>query len=141
MTVKIPVLAALALMGCSQQVSVDSVCGKPSKVWIPAEKHEEALNLDPVVHSVKITHANQLIVNGWPMTNAQLAAFVKKENQPLSVPTIEFDFDAHSDCKMVQEARATIEKSGICSDRNCITGNDDEVPPPPAGSLDELLGE
>jgi hypothetical protein len=139
MTARIPVLISLALMGCSQQASIDPVCGKPSNVWIPAEDHEEALNVDPVIHSVQITHANQLIVNGWPVNNTQLTAFLRKEKQLSPVPMIQFDFDAHSGCKLVQEVRASIEKSGICRYKNCITGNDDEVPPPPAGAMDGLF--
>lgn len=141
MTAKIPILIALALTGCTQQFSVDPVCGKPDKVWIPAEDHEEALNLDPVIHSVWVTHDNQIVVNGWPMTTSQLAVFLKKEYKPPISPIIEFDFDAHSDCKIVKQVRATIEKSGICRNKNCITGNDDEVPPPPAGTMDALLGK
>ena len=134
MTIKIPVLAVLALMGCSQQVSVDPVCGKPSTAWTPAEEKRAAVHIDPIEHLIRITHSNQMIVNGWPMNNAQLTAFLTKENRQSFVPMVYFDFDAHSDCKLVQDARATIERSGICRNKNCITGNDDEVPPPPAGS-------
>jgi hypothetical protein len=128
------ILAIATLTACAQQPTVQPYCGQPNEIWIPAENIDEPHAL---IHSIKITHANQILVNGNLLSKAQLAKFLKDESAPTLLPFIYFDFDAHSSCKVVAESRSMIEKSGICRDQNCVTGNDEEVPPPPDGNEDD----
>jgi hypothetical protein len=123
-----PVIVSLMVSGCSAQSSIEPPCGRPGNLWIPAETigspHHQ------VEHLIEVTHAGQILLNRELTNTLDLAAFLATEEKKRPVlPYLYFDFDAHADCAVVKETRALVEKSGICKEGYCITGDDSERPP------------
>jgi len=123
-----PALIALIISGCGEPNMIEPYCGRPADVWIPAENTASPHQI--VEHKIEVTHIGQILLNHTVIDTQGLEAFLAQEEKKRPMlPYLYFDFDAHADCVVVKETRALIERSGICRQGYCITGDDGEEPP------------
>lgn len=121
-------LIALMISGCSVPRMIEPHCGRPSDVWVPAESIPSPHQI--VEHKIEVTHSGHVLLNEAAIDTQGLEAFLAQEEKKRPIlPYLYFDFDAHADCSEVWKTRALIEKSGICNEGYCITGDDSEEPP------------